>query len=72
MGNWTTLCGDPTCDSYGCSQEAIDAWHARQQEDAGVIVLGDCSCDWTCQQRATICPRGGQLPMTKGAHDGDK
>ncbi len=32
------LCGDPTCESYGCTQEAIDAWFARQQEEARQVV----------------------------------
>ena len=32
------LCGDPTCESYGCTQEAIDAWHQRQEDDARAIV----------------------------------
>lgn len=35
---WTTLCGDPTCDSYGCSQEAIDAWNQARERDARLIV----------------------------------
>jgi hypothetical protein len=34
----TILCGDPTCESSGCSQEAIDAWNAARQEDARIIV----------------------------------
>lgn len=32
------LCGDPTCEDYSCSQEAIDAWHDRQQVEARKIV----------------------------------
>lgn len=34
----TILCGDSTCDSYGCSQQALDAWHQRQQDEARFIV----------------------------------
>jgi hypothetical protein len=28
------LCGDPTCESPGCTQEAIDAYLQRQQDAA--------------------------------------
>lgn len=32
------LCGDPTCESYGCTQEAIDAWYVQMDENARSIV----------------------------------
>lgn len=32
------LCGDPTCQSYSCSQEALDAWYERQERAAAEIV----------------------------------
>lgn len=36
----TPLCGDATCEEPGCTQEAIDAWHQRQWDDAGEFVYG--------------------------------
>lgn len=32
------LCGDPTCESYGCTREAIDAYNERVWHDAGRAV----------------------------------
>lgn len=32
------LCGDPTCESFGCTQAAIDAWQADRDADAEEIV----------------------------------
>lgn len=32
------LCGDPTCESPGCRQSAIDAWDAQMQENARIVV----------------------------------
>lgn len=40
------LCGDPTCQSYGCTQEAIDAWQQRQWHDAGRIAYGLLGLDY--------------------------
>lgn len=39
------LCGDPTCQSYSCSQAALDAWHERQERDATEIVTSLLSGD---------------------------
>ena len=39
MTQWTTLCGDPTCNSYGCSKEALNAWYDRQNAEARAVVL---------------------------------
>lgn len=36
----TALCGDPTCESPSCTQEAIDNWNRQQEENARVIVRG--------------------------------
>ncbi len=33
-----SLCGDATCQSYGCTQAAIDAWYQQQEETARQIV----------------------------------
>ncbi len=32
------MCGDPTCQSRGCSSEAMDEWQARQEADARYVV----------------------------------
>ncbi len=32
------LCGDTTCQSYSCTQAAIDAWYEQQEENARQIV----------------------------------
>lgn len=37
-GRVKPLCGDETCESPGCTQEALDVWVERQWEDAGRIV----------------------------------
>ncbi len=39
-GRLTILCGDPSCNNWGCSQEAIDAWNERQEKDARAFVRG--------------------------------
>lgn len=57
---WTTLCGDPTCNSYGCSQEALDAFHERQEEDAREIVRAALGLP---EPRPKL---GGHLPALSG------
>ena len=34
------LCGDPTCESEGCTQASIDRWIERQAAEARAIVYG--------------------------------
>lgn len=38
MNREMPLCGDPTCENYSCTQEALDAWHDRQQAEARKFV----------------------------------
>lgn len=33
-----SLCGDPTCESYGCTQQALDDWYAMQEDEARRVV----------------------------------
>lgn len=32
------LCGDLTCESYGCTQAALDAWNDQMQANARAAV----------------------------------
>lgn len=53
--NATRLCGDPTCQSDGCTQEAIDRWNARQDAAAHRAVVGALGFCW--DKECDVCPK---------------